>query len=622
MTQAELEAAISAGVKAGLAGINTSTINDTKITPPDNDDVDRSRTTNKSITKKETDSIIADFIGSEGHLGELSETSIIALEGIVKGLDHNKSKIKEITEEQLKYFFNARKELGNISYDMETGEAKMFGNTKHYVEQYEAILKDASDALRDDSLNFAEGYGETLDPLYNFFENATEAANRYGKIMEEAGSDTPRIVQEIEEAEAKRLTFFSKTLNIVESDVAAFLKRQYAYTGEASDEIIGKIGTTSKALAEATGISAHQVKEGIIAVMKDVDKFGNIGVDAAGRISAALGQLGVDFQSFQSLTDKFMNFDSAASKMGELSALFGIQMDAMEMTYLANEDQEEFLYKMREEILDAGIDVENLSNTRARALASQLNMSVTEMKTFLREGELAVDQVGLEEATSAAEEMDALTVAGRDFGDEFARANQSVLESLQEKLIPGVVEARNELYGTATEAERTATAFQKIKLPDDLNRVRKEVQGYKIDVQEMFTGGAEEAVEIVNSGLAALSSGIASTFDAIRDETEAFVDEMYGTSSNNPVVVQHQSNIADIQDAVEENQIRELENKQDVKALLAELSDQKAVIDSLMQKLENEEPIVFNVALDGETIASKTMSVLLKNGQAVDIQTL
>ena len=53
------------------------------------------------------------------------------------------------------------------------------------------------------------------------------------------------------------------------------------------------------------------------------------------------------------MTNKFMNFDSAAQKMGDLSALFGIQMDAMEMTYLANEDQEEFLFRMREEILDA-----------------------------------------------------------------------------------------------------------------------------------------------------------------------------------------------------------------------------------------------------------------------------
>ena len=49
--------------------------------------------------------------------------------------------------------------------------------------------------------------------------------------------------------------------------------------------------------------------------------------------------------------------------MGDMSAMFGVQMDAMEMMYLANEDEEAFLHKMREQMMDQGVDVENMSKT-------------------------------------------------------------------------------------------------------------------------------------------------------------------------------------------------------------------------------------------------------------------
>jgi hypothetical protein len=40
-----------------------------------------------------------------------------------------------------------------------------------------------------------------------------------------------------------------------------------------------------------------------------------------------------------------------------------------------------------------------------------------------------------------------------------------------------------------------------------------------------------------------------------------------------------------------------------------------------MTKLNNEEPIIFRVDLDGDTIADTTYKVLLKNGQIITADT-
>lgn len=573
---------------------------------------------------------ITGFIG--GASEAISSEFITAVKLAYTITEENNKKIKGITEDQLEYFFDARKNLGNISVDMETGVVNMTGNTAQIIEQYESILKSASNSLLEtgeDALQFSEGYGESLDPLYNFFENATAAADKFSRIMSAVGSDTPQVIKQLEEAESKRILFFSQTLDITEGDIANLLKRQYAYTGEASDEIIGQIGTTAKALSEATGVSANQVKEGILAITADVDKFGNIGVDAAGRISTSLSLLGVDFSSFNSLTDQFMNFDSAANKMGELSTLFGIQMDAMEMTYLANEDQEEFLFRMREEIMDAGIDVENMSNTRARALASQLSMSVTEMKTFLREGEMTVGQEGLESATTSAASMDALTVAGRDFGNEFARTAQTAEEAFQEKFIPGAVEARSELFRMARQAEATRGEIQKIAIPESANAMRAQTTSIKAEVEASYTLMANKTVSTMQGGFDAMSNYIveksSGLLTKLEEEGRKKVNDLYESSGLNRegFEITHTSpdliTILDNQNLID---IKQASQISDLEVALVDAAVDTKRIDKILAALESNQKVELKIDLDGDTIADKTYAVFLRDGKTVSVNTL
>ena len=622
ITVEQFQAAIAAGVAGGMG----ATGEQKKKTP-----IEEGGGSSVKISTEEAESFVSKAFSFAGRSIEgMSSMGMTALSELYAQMD-DLGKRSRAMEEELGYFYQARKEFGNISIDAVKNGEKIKGVAGDYIRTFEAIYKSATDSITETNLEFTDGYDKALDPMYNYFESAEEAAGLYASIMSEIGSETPKILKELNEEESKRLTFFSKTLDIAERDVSAIIRRQYAFTGEASDEILGQIGTVSKSLSDTTGMNAQQLKRGIVEVMSDVDKFGNIGVDAAGRISAALTQLGVDFQSFQRLTDQFMNFDSAANKMGELSALFGIQLDAMEMTYLANEDQEEFLFRMREEIMDTGIDVENMSNARARALAGQLNMSVTEMKTFLREGELAVGQMEMEGATTAADSMDALTVAGRDFGNEFERSAQTAEEALKEKLKRSIIETRNEAVGLRDELNQTATAAQKIQIPDSITNVRGQYTKLRTEFQATQTSIYEAGTKLFQASSEALGKAVNEEIIKNLNSFEAKMNYYNNTvipglekqAKNAANVTSYGSatnpNSINIKNKVfKEAEVQKVQNEQRLGEVLKAQGITQGQVDAIVSAMKDQNKVLnLQVDLDGDTVADKTYKVLINEGKLV-----
>jgi len=375
-----------------------------------------------------------------------------------------------------------------------------------------------------------------------FFASAHDAGQLFSEVFGQLATDTPAAAAALAEASdvtQQEVTALTQMLSLTDEQSADILRKQFAFRGEVSSDVLGKLGTVSLELHRTTGISANALKEDIISIISDTNRFGDIGVESAGRISAALGQLGLDFQTFTRMTDNFMNFDSAANKMGELSALFGIQMDAMEMTYLANEDQEEFLFRMREEILDSGIDIENMSNARARALANQLNMNVVQMKTFLRDGGDVIDRASLEGATDAAGQLDALTTAGKYFGDEMARGLQEPAEILDDLINVQLMESEGALLDNTVAANKLAMEFRNIKLPEELigfNQffldAKTEVTGAKqkmaADAVEVFNDAAKKLTENANETLKELNKGIEEELATLQTNIDRYYKEVYG----------------------------------------------------------------------------------------------
>ena len=138
------------------------------------------------------------------------------------------------------------------------------------------------------------------------------------------------------------------------------------------------------AVSEKTGVSFQEISEGIANIITDVERFGNVQVDEAARIAGSLNELGLSYQGFGGMVDKFMNFDQAADSLGNLTTVFGVHFDAMEMMQLANEDQEEFLYRMRDAFLDSGKAVEDMTLAEDVKTGKLKTESWDEVKNFIQ----------------------------------------------------------------------------------------------------------------------------------------------------------------------------------------------------------------------------------------------
>lgn len=195
---------------------------------------------------------------------------------------------------------------------------------------------------------------------------------------------------------------FSVSARVSASEAAELVAVAFAETGEVSSKVLTDVTNIAESVSNATNIPLKQLQQGIVAVRTDMSFFTDMTVEGAAKMAASLSQVGLSVQSFKQIVAPFRDFDTAVTKIGDISAMFGVQMDAMEMMYLANEDENKFLHRLRDQLLDEGLDVNSMSKTRQRALADQLfNGDVKAMRIFMQTGQQYTDQQDL--AAAAAE---------------------------------------------------------------------------------------------------------------------------------------------------------------------------------------------------------------------------
>lgn len=236
-----------------------------------------------------------------------------------------------------------------------------------------------------------------------------EAARMMNDLLVEFGELNQNLLAHADEALQVNSILFANSMGMQSDEVAKLIATAYAKTGEASTDILDEIANQAEVVGDAVGIPFRVMGEGIKQIMTDMEMFTNATAASAARITASLSQMGLSLEGFSGMLQPFRDFDSAAEKMGDLSALFGVQIDAMEMMYLANEDEEEFLHRMREELINQGVDVENMSATRQRALANTLGMQVRDMRNFMMTGNREISdleslRVATQEASSRSGE--------------------------------------------------------------------------------------------------------------------------------------------------------------------------------------------------------------------------
>ena len=224
----------------------------------------------------------------------------------------------------------------------------------------------------------------SVNALSAYFEKADEVVGNYSSVFNSLRYTQTLRMNDMNAKSKAMLGTFSKGFAVSNAKISEVLDRNIALTGKASTDIFNEISNFSKAVADQTGIDFKNISQMVIEITTDVEKFGNVHPEAASRIAGALGEIGLSYSGFSSMVGKFQGFDQAAGSLGNLTTLFGVHFDAMEMMMLANEDQEEFLHRMREAFLETGRSIDDMTLAEKRLASQELGMGVKDFENFMR----------------------------------------------------------------------------------------------------------------------------------------------------------------------------------------------------------------------------------------------
>lgn len=430
---------------------------------------------------------------TEGSFAGVARRSIEAIRGV----------INDYASEQQRFYIRAYDDL-----------TRNFGNQFREITSQQFIQGDFSDILN-------EGERAAIESFRNFALQAAELSQFEGlqledqrrirrDILVEFGDANINLFHSMNEEIQKTTMMFAEGLNISASESAELIAVSFAETGEASSDILTQITNQSEIVGRAVGVPMKMMAEGIKEIKLDMETFTNVTIDSAARMVASLSQLGLTINSFKNILGGFRDFDTAADKIGDLSSIFGVQMDAMEMMYLANEDEEAFLHRFREQLLDQGMDIENMSNVRQRALANQLNMSVQEMKMFMDTGINMTDQMTL---TSESQEASMMNQA--DAMETLSESMIKVLKSVEQN--QAIIQNTMGLFSAAGASDFIQSAA--------------EVQN-TITVAQTNLEGISEAINNIQAASSDTMSTIAEGMEEIFSVTIPSVDQFLGTNQH------------------------------------------------------------------------------------------
>jgi len=193
-----------------------------------------------------------------------------------------------------------------------------------------------------------------------------------------------RASQDLTEKALTDTTLIARGFHLSSGDLTEFLLRDMEKTGKASGDTAMQVAAAAFAAADALGASSRITMDQIKLMMNDVEKFGNSSAGQLAVASKQLEELGLSVSSLDKMIGAFSNLDGAIAKANDLASIFGVQLDSMEAMYLAAEDPTRLMETIRTQLLEQGVDVENMSQSQLKALASSVGLTVAEVKRFLR----------------------------------------------------------------------------------------------------------------------------------------------------------------------------------------------------------------------------------------------
>ena len=316
-----------------------------------------------------------------------------------------------------------------------------------------------------------------------------------------------------------------KAMNLSTDEMQEFIHRGISATGKANLDMVREAAVYSKRLAGITGDSAKMISQNITKIIGDTEHFGNVTVAEAARISVTLRQLGLGYGELGTMVGKYLSFEGAAESVSKLTTVFGVQMDAMDMMMLANEDQEQFLHRFRDQFLMTAKSVDDMTLAEKRLIKEAAGLSDIQAVERLLDPDAALTDIatltsGTEQGVGETSEIMAMLKDDIiDLHDVTAYSSTAMADNINEKM-------RLPLRKMAIETEQNA-----VKIARSFEKAIPEKTGEAI---KYFGEGIKDFLDIDESHLEKLGEILkdfaSGTKDFASEVKDSDIGELVGDS--------------------------------------------------------------------------------------------
>ena len=389
-----------------------------------------------------------------------------------------------------------------------------------------------------------------VDFVTKFFESGEEAAKIQSQVLNKLITQNSKAINEMDRVSRAQVALIQKNTGISAGRIAEIMENELVRTGKATNDTMFKIAGYSEKLAEETGLSLKLIQDSTSKVIANMQQFGHVTVEEAQRISVQIQQLGMKYETFESLTQKFQDFSTSVSASGDISQLTGgaVQLDAQELAYLASEDQDEFLRELRRSFVDQGFDKDQflaMTNAEQRAIAQSIGMSRNEFAMLIdREREVS-SREQLDIMMKEAEDMGATTEAGgmaaierqRKELNNAVKSSDDIAEKARRRAMKHYKEYSSQTINNIIDLQ--TNAVQVLESPEFVQKFNAGVGGMFVNFSDMLATKTKEIKDAggVVESLSALSSEFTK---AGKYNAKAYNEGLSQGGLTNPEVVMQQ----------------------------------------------------------------------------------
>ena len=222
---------------------------------------------------------------------------------------------------------------------------------------------------------------------------------------------------------AAELIVFQKGMGLSAEQFKAFSTLAIGSGSDLTDTL-GEVANLSIQLGDRFNLSSKQIAQGMATLASEFVAFGHLTQQELAATTVYAMELGVEIEALTKVAEKFSTFESAAESASKLNQALGLQLDTMAL--LTAESPADQLKQIQDAFFATGRSVTDLNRAERELLATQLNLSGTDLAAAL-----SPENAGksLEEIQAAAEGAADAPLTAEEAMNRLADSIERVFES-------------------------------------------------------------------------------------------------------------------------------------------------------------------------------------------------